>query len=424
MMYETVKTEKALLVMVEAGREKFYRQTLAEEFRNLVLSAGIEVVDCVFVRKDTPTPSFYIGKGKVEELAIIVQEEDIDVVIFNNNLNFTQQRNLEEVLGVKTIDRTQLILDIFSQHAQTQEGRLQVELAQLEYLLPRLKGKGIMLSRQAGGIGTRGPGEKKLEVDRRRISDRITRLKKDLAEVKKHRETMRKKRQKKKMSVCSLVGYTNAGKSTLFNSLTQSEERTSPSLFTTLDTVSRTISLHNNFKVLITDTVGFLYKLPPNLIEAFKATLEELHFADVLLHIVDASNTEIKRLMDSVNTILKELHLEDKPTVLVFNKIDRLVLQDLDNLKKIYPEAVFISALKRTNLDILKEKIYKVLFKEMVEALLKIPFNLMETVDYLYKNCEVIKINYQESSVVYWVRIKKDKLPYLEKKGIKIEVFT
>lgn len=418
-MYETTKKEKALLVMVEMGQERWPAGVLAEEFKNLVLSTGLEVSDLIHVKRKEPTPSLYIGKGKAEELAVMVQEQNVDVVIFNENLRFTQQRNLEDTLGVKTIDRTQLILDIFAAHADTQEGILQVELAQLEYLLPRLKGKGIMLSRLGGGIGTRGPGEKKLEVDRRRISDRVTRLREDLEEVRGNRELMRKKRQKESVRICSLVGYTNAGKSTLFNALTESHEKTSPSLFTTLDTISHTFMVHN-LKCILTDTVGFIYKLPPYLIEAFKATLEELQYADVLLHIIDANSFDIHRLLKSVNVILEELKLAPKSILLVFNKIDLLTDEELANLMKDFPQAVFVSALRGLNIETLKERIYELIFEDMVEVVVKIPFKRMEVVNYIHSHCEVLKKNYSHNEAVYWVKAKRDTLPYLARRGIEV----
>jgi GTP-binding protein HflX len=420
-MYETTKKEKALLVMVEVGQEKWPAEVLAEEFKNLVQSCGIEVADLIIVHRKDITPALYIGKGKVEELALVVQEDSIDVVIFNNNLSFTQQRNLEDALLVKTIDRTQLILDIFAKHAHSKEGILQVELAQLEYLLPRLKGKGIMLSRLGGGIGTRGPGEKKLEIDRRRITDRISRLEKEIKDLSQHRKTMRKKREKEQAPICSLVGYTSAGKTTLFNAITQSKEKISGFLFTTLDTISHTFILHNNLKTILTDTVGFIYKLPPYLIDAFKATLEELQYTDLLLHIIDASSCDIKRLTESVNSVLKELKLSENPTLLVLNKIDKLSPQQIDDLKVQYPEAVFISALEKTNLDILKEKIYEGLFRDMVEVIIKLPFRLMELTDYIHTNCEVLKTSYQEKEAVYWIRARQDKLTYLRNRGAQIQ---
>ena len=420
-LHKTTQKEKALLVVVYQQQEPWSKEALAAEFKNLVESTGMEVLNLVFVRLSLPNPRFYIGKGKVTELSELVAGEKVSVIIFNNNLNFTQQRNLEEALKAKTIDRTQLILDIFAKHAQTQEGILQVELAQHEYLLPRLRGKGIMLSRLGGGIGTRGPGEKKLEVDRRRILDRISKLKKDLKLVRQHRSTMRKKRQKEGIATCSLVGYTNAGKTTLFNNLCQSSQATSSALFTTLDTVSRSIDLEANFKVVLSDTVGFIYKLPPDLIEAFKATLEELHHADILLHVVDVSFKDILQIKKPVDLILKELGLDEKSIILVFNKIDKIPKEKEVILGNKYPKAIFISARNNIGLDILREEIYKNIFKDTIEAVVRVPFGRMDMVQYFHKNCQVLKNVYQESEAVYWIRTKKDKLDYLKRQGLKVK---
>jgi len=419
-MYNTYKKERALLVLVSLDRERgaWPLKEQSEEFKSLVISTGIEAAHLEVAKRKDISPALYIGKGKASELAEFVQGENIDVVIFDNNLTSTQQRNLEDILGVKTIDRTQLILEIFARHAHTQEGALQVELAQLDYLLPRLKGKGIALSRLGGGIGTRGPGEKKLEVDRRRISDRIVKLKEDLKDVRRHRDTQRKKRHKDGIRICSLVGYTNAGKSTLLNTLTDAGQKTSDSLFTTLDPVSRIVSLSNHLKVVISDTVGFIYKLPPNLIEAFKATLEELYHADVLLHIIDISNKNYKRLISAVDAVLKELNLQEKPTLMVFNKIDKIEPAQLEKIKLEYSDAELISALKGANLDILKDKIKYFITFGAKQFLLNIPFSAMEVLDYLYKNAEVFKVEYTESNVKAWVRIKCVHLPYLEKRNV------
>ncbi|MBU1122048.1 MAG: GTPase HflX [Candidatus Omnitrophica bacterium] len=420
-MHETKIQENALLVMAVEPRERWSRSLLVEEFNNLVLSTGIKVVQIVVFKKREITAALYIGKGKVEELSLLVKEKDINVVIFNNNLRSTQQRNLEEIFGVKTIDRTQLILDIFARHARTREGILQVEVAQLEYLMPRLSGKGIALSRLGGGIGTRGPGEKKLEVDRRKISERITRLKNELKDLSQQRHVQRKKRQKEKAPICSLVGYTNAGKTTLFNSLSEAGEKTSSDLFTTLDTVSRKVAIHNSLEVILSDTVGFIYELPPYLIEAFKATLEELRYADVLLHVIDISSKEIARLQESVNDVLKELKLETKPTILVFNKMDKIDAEYAASFKQSYPAAIFVSALEKINLDVLRQKIYEAIFGEWREVLIKIPFNLMGLSSFIHSHCEVLKVDYKEQEVVFFVRIKVQHLDYLRKKGVIIE---
>ncbi len=420
-MHETKRLERALLVVVKTPDDSWGREALAAEFERLVLSTEIEVEGLVTFNLNQPSPSLYIGKGKVEELAEVVKDTRVGVVIFGKNLNFTQQKNLENVLGVKTIDRTQLILDIFAKHAQTQEGILQVELAQLEYLLPRLRGKGIVLSRLGGGIGTRGPGEKKLEVDRRRISDRITHLKKDLKLIRQHRDTRRKKRKKGGVNTCSLVGYTNAGKSTLFNALTESNQTIASTLFTTLDTVSRALILGNNLKVVLSDTVGFVYKLPPNLIEAFKATLEELNYADLLLHIIDASNKERHKLMQSVNSILKDLKLDKTPTINVFNKIDILSAQESACLRAEYPQAVFISASKKSGLDNLNEIIYRTIFKDMVEVVVEVPFSRMDIASYLHDNYEILKTAYKEEIAAYWIRTRRQSLAWIRSQGLAVK---
>ncbi len=417
-MHEIVKKERALLVVVVTPEESWSKEALAAEFKNLVLSTGIAVEDLISVKLRQPNAALYIGKGKAAELSEAVKDTNVEVVIFDNNLSFIQQKNLEDLLGVKTIDRTQLILDIFAKHAQTQEGILQVELAQLEYLLPRLKGKGIELSRLGAGIGTKGPGEKKLEVDRRRISERIGHLKKDLKLIRQHRDTRRKKREKGGVNICSLVGYTNAGKTTLFNILAASKQTISSTLFTTLDTVSRTFVLGNNSEVILSDTVGFIYKLPPKLIEAFKATLEELNYADILLHIIDASNKDSVKLKKSVDSILKDLGLEEKLTINVFNKIDAISSQELICLKNEYPQGIFISASNGTGLDDLKKVIYEVSFRDMVKVEVRVPFNRMNIASYLHDNYEILKTAYQEKEAVFWIRTKKRGLSYIRKQGL------
>jgi GTP-binding protein HflX len=420
-MHETVKKESALLVVVHQQKELWTAEALASEFKNLVLSVSIEVKDLVPVNLVKINPALYIGKGKVAEIAEIASDEKVSLVVFNHNLNFTQQRNLEDILGVKVIDRTQLILDIFAKHAHSQEGILQVELAQLEYLRPRLRGKGIMLSRLGGGIGTRGPGEKKLEVDQRRISERIFRLKKELNSIKAHHKVMRKKRDKAGKQVCSLVGYTNAGKTTLFNALTQSNQPESQALFTTLDTVTRQLSLPGRREVILSDTVGFIYRLPPHLIEAFKTTLDELQYADVLLHLIDASSPDNLNLKKAVDQILKELKLVDKPTITAFNKIDQLSPEDIHALKQMYPQSIFISAASGLGLESLKEEIIKNIFKDTVEVIVKVPFDQMEVTDYIHKNFQILKTDYQIDAAVYWVRTRETKLHYLAKRGIEIK---
>lgn len=421
-MIETKNTENSLLIVAKTFDESWSKERLASEFKALVLSTGIRVVEVLSFNLRQLNPSFYIGSGKVEELKTIVEEEGIDVVIFDNNLNYSQQRNLEDVLGVKTLDRTQLILDIFAKHAKTREGSLQVELAQLEYLLPRLRGKGLMLSRLGGGIGTVGPGETKLEVDRRKISERITRLKHELEEVSRHRDIVRKRRQRQKIPVCSVVGYTNAGKTTLLNFLTKGGQKVSSDMFTTLDTVSRKIRLKEVMEVVVSDTVGFVYKLPPNLIEAFKATLEELHYSDLLLHVIDVSSPNIEQIQSAVDSILKDLELKEKERLLVFNKIDRVDAAVLEKMERRYPESVFVSALAGQGLEDLKEEICCRLASNFIEVVVKVPISRMDIVNFLHLNTQVIKVNYEGQIVSCWVKTSKKNLPFIEKQDIEFKV--
>jgi len=421
-MHQTEKKEKALLVVSKTAEETWSQEALGQEFKSLVASAGVEALEVISFNLGKINPALYIGKGKVEEIAAKVVEIKASVVIFNSNLHFAHQRNLEDILGVKTIDRTQLILDIFARHAQTQEGILQVELAQLEYLLPRLRGKGIALSRLGGGIGTRGPGEKKLEIDKRRITDHIGYLKKDLKQIVNYRATQRKKREKQGVNTCSLVGYTNAGKSTLFNALSGDHQKVSSILFTTLDTVTRTLDLGQNLKIVLSDTVGFIYKLPLKLIDAFKATLEELNYAEAILHVIDSGNSEIEKIKDSVEETLKSLKLNDKPTIVIFNKIDAIPDYKLESLKEKYPESIFVSALKSEGLENLKQEIQSQIFKDMVEATVEVPFSRMDISSFLHDKCEVLDVEYQEKCAIFKIRAGKDKLAYIKKQGLETKV--
>lgn len=351
--------ERAFVVTVEKEEKKniWTLKDKLEEMRELVASSGCEIVAEMSSRVRYFTPRYYIGKGKVEEIKQKAKQASADVVIFSTDLSSTQQLNIEEEIGIKTIDRTQLILDIFAHHARGSEGKLQVELAQLLYLLPRLKGKGILLSRLGGGIGTRGPGEKKLEVDRRRIRRRIDRLKQELLELKKRRSALRKRRSLREIPTLALVGYTNAGKTTLLNALTDSMQIASNSMFTTLDPVSRICYLAGKQKILLLDTVGFLNQLPHHLIEAFKATLEEISQASLILHILDVSHPLARKREQAVYEVLKEIGASDKPIITVLNKIDRLSSSQLESLQVKYPAGIPISALKAEGLNLLKEAI-------------------------------------------------------------------
>lgn len=294
-------------------------------------------------RKD---PATLIGRGKVEEVAARAQEANADVVVFDDELSPAQQRNLEERLSRKTLDRTQLILDIFAKRARTREGRLQVELAQLEYLLPRLTGKGVLLSRLGGGIGTRGPGETKLETDRRRIRQRIQAVRRDIERVRRHRGTRRAARRRSERPVVALVGYTNAGKSTLFSALTRASTQVSEQLFMTLDPLVRRASPGTGLDVLLVDTVGFIQKLPHGLVAAFRATLEEVVEADILLHVMDASAPDLSEREAAVDAVLEEIGAAEKPPrVVVLNKCDRLDPKQAARVHEGRPEGVLVSAL-------------------------------------------------------------------------------
>lgn len=395
--------ENVLLVTIgfDALRQNLNTKDQAKELRELALSTGVNIVNEFVCFRDKPTANLFLGSGKVEEIASLCIEQKIDTVIFDKELSGTQQRNLEEILNRKTIDRTQLILDIFARHAKTPEGKTQVELAQLQYLLPRLTGKGIILSRLGGGIGTRGPGEQKLEVDRRRIRDRIIRLKKDLIGLIERRKTMRKKRAQSSVPTISLIGYTSAGKSTLLNSLTGSKQPVSRHLFTTLDPLSRSVTLSNNQKVVLSDTVGFISNLPTHLIEAFKATLEEVVKSDLLLHVLDISDLRCHEYNNVVVEILKKLSIQGKPIVTALNKVD--LLEDrswVAKYKSDFPESVEISALKNENLDALLKLIEQKLKKMIVTVNLNLPINRMDLVDLIYREGQVQSINYTPDSIM------------------------
>ena len=336
------------------------------ELKELAKSAGAHVIKTLTQRLPRPT-QVYVGKGKLDEIRKILKNHHIDTVICDDELTPTQQRNLEVALqGVKVIDRTALILHVFAGRTNTREGRLQVELAQHEYMLPRLAGQWTHLERLGGGIGTRGPGETQIETDRQIIRTKIQKLKKALNEVSKHRNIYRKRRKIHGLSIVSLVGYTNAGKSTLFNKLTGSSVRVENKLFSTLDPVTRKIRLPNGTNILITDTVGFIQKLPTSVVAAFKATLEEIHESDMILHVIELPNPNAESQVVVVEKILEELDLQNKPRILVLNKIDlmksvreKMNENDLSKSDAAKYNAVFTSATTGEGLDNLTEKIYK-----------------------------------------------------------------
>lgn len=343
--------ERALLVTVDFHKnEAWSPEERSRELAELTRSAGAKVVREEIVRRHGPSPACFIGTGKAEELGAIAAEEAISLVIFNNDLSGSQQKNLEDLIHKRVIDRTQLILDIFARRAHTNEGKVQVELAQLLYLMPRLTGKGVEMSRPGGGIGTSGPGEQKLEIDRRRIRTRVFKLEKELKSLHERREMMRKKRKKFSVPSIAIIGYTNVGKSTLLNALTGSDVSVRDKMFATLDpTVRRFRLAANGREILLIDTVGFLNELPHHLIEAFKATLEEVTEADMILHVVDASHPKVLEQADAVYKVLVELDARGKPMITVLNKIDKLVepANTIERLKAHFGKTVAISALTK-----------------------------------------------------------------------------
>jgi len=346
--------DRALLISVSTVSRRRTEESMAE-LKELARSGGIDVIGSVIQYRDTVDHRFLVGSGKLQDLAIHALQGGATILVFDQELNPSQIRSITDQIALKVIDRTQLILDIFAQRARSREGKLQVELAQLKYLLPRLLGKGTAMSRLAGGIGGRGPGETKLEVDRRRVRKRISQLEAALEEVRRHRRQLRSQRDKKHLPVISIIGYTNAGKSTLLNSLTKSRVLAESRLFATLDPSSRRLRFPRDIEVIITDTVGFIRDLPQDLMVAFRATLEELDVADLLLHVIDISNPRVEDQIQAVEAILADLHLDLKATLKVFNKKDLATADRVDALCRRH-SAVAIAAVDKVTLTPLIER--------------------------------------------------------------------
>ncbi|MBS4023476.1 MAG: GTPase HflX [Dethiobacter sp.] len=387
--------EKAILAGLETPKMEWDIDETMRELVKLAETAGAQSVAETVQKRPLSDRAFYMGRGKVDEIKILVSELEADLVIFNDELSPTQTRNLEKMIGVRVIDRTALILDIFAQRARTREGKLQVELAQLSYMLPRLAGRGEELSRLGGGIGTRGPGETKLETDRRTIRKRIADLKKEIEEIRRHRSLHRKARKAIPLQVVTLVGYTNSGKSTLLNALTEAGVFTEDKLFATLDPTTRKVKLPGGRTFLLTDTVGFIQKLPHHLVAAFRATLEEVLEADLLLHVVDASHPLTGEQMAVVSTILNDLEASSRPVLMVFNKMD---LPESNKALQLLSSGcrgmAAVSAQNRQGLDKLLAQIDAILRENYIHLELTIPYGSESLLATIRRYGKIEKIEY------------------------------
>lgn len=404
--------EKAILVGIDNGNSDGGQVSL-EELEELAKTAGAQVVHRILQRKSTPDPALYIGRGKVEEIAMLVQTHNSNLVIFDVELTGAQVRNIEELVGTKVIDRTTLILDIFAKRAISREGKLQVELAQLNYRLPRLIGMGVEMSRLGGGIGTKGPGEKKLETDKRHIRRRVNVIKEELNDISKRRGQLREGRKKNDMPVVALVGYTNVGKSTLLNKLCNADVLAENKLFATLDTTSRLLILPNGKEVMLIDTVGFIRNLPHQLIDAFKSTLEETVFADALIHVVDASSEEAPHQMKVVTEILENLGALNKPVITALNKID-LVTQEKKTVISKDDKTYEISATSGLGLDILLQGVAETIVPQETEVSLLVPYDKGWVIPYIHENGRVVESDYVENGTVIKAVVKNSRLSRLE----------
>ncbi len=409
--------ERALLIGLEKqGVSKWDLQDSLEELAELANSAGAEVVDTVTQKLQKPTAPYYIGKGKAEAIKHSFQDREITSVIFDDELSPAQGRNLENLLARKVLDRTQLILDIFAQRARSREGRLQIELAQLQYLLPRLTRMWDHLSRQTGGIGTRGPGETQLEVDRRRVQERIARLERELEAVRKTRAVQRQGRKRHQWPVAAVVGYTNAGKSTLLNLLTGADVVAENRLFATLDPTTRSLVLPNKQRVLLTDTVGFLRKLPHTLIESFKATLEEVSEADLLIHIADLSHPRVDDQMEAVEGVIKELDAFGKQTLIVFNKIDKLQNRELaETYVKRFPGSVAISGRTGEGVNQLVQALQNTLSAWRLRSRFRIPASESALIAEIHRVGHVLELHYEGEGALIVAHVPPDLAQKLER---------
>lgn len=412
---EAAHREKAILVGLETSSRrqingKSEGERSLDELEELSNTAGLVVLEKVLQRKPVKDAAYLVGRGKIEEISLLRQALDADVLVFDEELSGAQIRNIEQATGAKVVDRTTLILDIFAQRAHSSEGKLQVELAQLRYRLPRLIGLGGQLSRLGGGIGTRGPGEKKLETDRRHIRRRVSSLEEELGRLGVRRGLMREGRKQADVPVVALVGYTNAGKSTLMNTLCGVDVFAENKLFATLDPTTRKLPLPDGRQALLVDTVGFIRKLPHELVEAFKSTMEEAVYADLLLHVVDAADEEAEEHMPVVETILQSLGAVGKPTILVLNKTDLIGDERRVSVTSPADRVVEASAVTGKGLDILQRHIIELLPSQELEAEVLAPYTRGWVLPYLHENGKVLREDYREDGVYIKVKINKIKI--------------
>jgi GTP-binding protein HflX len=418
---QALRLERAVLVGLSRGRDAATAESSLEELGRLADTAGAEVIETVLHRRDTPDPATFIGKGKAQEVRDIVRGTGADTVIMDEELSPAQLRNLEELFGCKVLDRTALIIDIFAQHAHSSEGKAQVELAQLNYFLPRLRGWGESMSRLGGGIGTRGPGETKLEVDRRRIKRRITKLHDEIKDLEKTRATKRRERTRSRVPSVALVGYTNAGKSTLLNRLTNAGVLVEDKLFSTLDPTTRRLELPDGRPCVLTDTVGFVRKLPHLLVEAFKSTLEEAVLADLIVHLVDGSDPEPESQYAAVREVLGEIGAAMVPELIAVNKIDALSEVDLVRLRRRFPEAGLLSAFQGEGVPDLLDRIAEELPHPEIEVDLLVPYDRGDVVAALHAAGAVISEEYVEEGTRLRARLREDQLSRMERYLLPVE---
>jgi len=410
--------EKAILVgTVLSGQEREEEEDNLRELSLLARTAGAKVLGSVLQARNAPDVSTFIGGGKVADVKALCEEREANLILFDHDLGPVQARNVEKQTGVNVADRTELILDIFSLRAQSKQARLQVELAQLEYLRPRLRRMWEHLSRQAGGIGTRGPGETQIEVDRRRLSDRVTHLRRELDHLAKISETKAKKRRREAFTV-ALVGYTNVGKSTLMQALTGSEVFIEDALFATLDATTRRLTLGEGEELLITDTVGFIRKLPHHLVDSFKATLSEVREADLLVHVADLSSPALERQTQAVDEVLGELDVDPASALRIFNKADQAEEGRATWARRRWPGSIVLSAKSGEGMDELKGEMLGRRRQSFRETVLRVPLGMERLSGQIYRDGEVMDVRYDENGAVYHLRLPEESLGRLLTQGV------